>query len=217
MTGPKIRFENVCKRYGPLTVLDGLNLEVATGELVTIIGPSGSGKTTVLRVLMTLETIEEGLISIDGEPFNKMRSGGELVPASAAHIRRIRARIGMVFQNFNLFPHMTALGNCIEAPIYSLGLSKAEAIERLAGAGVVFENACTNFPVCALSRFSMMRDRLASAIEAWDNAAEFRVSIPPMAHYLRVEPRWSGQAARGARVMSGLPIAARSRREEVRS
>ena len=58
MTEPKIRFENVCKRYGPLTVLDGLNMEVATGELVTIIGPSGSGKTTVLRVLMTLETIE---------------------------------------------------------------------------------------------------------------------------------------------------------------
>ena len=58
VTGPKISFENVCKRYGPLTVLDGLNMEVATGELVTIIGPSGSGKTTVLRVLMTLETIE---------------------------------------------------------------------------------------------------------------------------------------------------------------
>ena len=95
--------------------------------------------------------------------------------------------------------------------------SMTPAIDRLAGAGVVFENACTNFPVCASSRFSMMRDRLASAIEAWDNAAEFRVSIPPMAHYLRVEPRWSGQAARGARVMSGLPIAARSRREEVRS
>ena len=130
MTEPKIKFENVCKRYGPLTVLDRLNMEVATGELVTIIGPSGSGKTTVLRVLMTLETIEEGLISIDGEPLNKMRSGGGLVPASTAHIRRIRAKIGMVFQNFNLFPHMTALGNCIEAPIYSLGLSKAEAIGR---------------------------------------------------------------------------------------
>ena len=130
MTEPKIRFDNVCKRYGPLTVLDGLNMEVATGELVTIVGPSGSGKTTVLRVLMTLETIEEGLISIDGEPFNKMRAGGELVPASSSHIRRIRAKIGMVFQNFNLFPHMTALGNCIEAPIYSLGLSKAEAVGR---------------------------------------------------------------------------------------
>ena len=131
MTEPRIKFENVCKRYGPLTVLDGLNMEVAAGELVTIIGPSGSGKTTVLRVLMTLETIEEGLITIDGEPFNKMRSReGGLVSASTAHLRRIRARIGMVFQNFNLFPHMTALGNCIEAPIHSLGLSKAEAVGR---------------------------------------------------------------------------------------
>ena len=131
MTEPKIRFENVCKRYGPLTVLDGLNMEIAPGELVTIIGPSGSGKTTVLRALMTLEKVEEGLISIDGEPFNRMPSGGgELVPASASHIRRIRAKIGMVFQNFNLFPHMTALGNCIEAPIHSLGLPRAEAVGR---------------------------------------------------------------------------------------
>ena len=131
MIRPKIKFENVCKRYGPLTVLDGLDMEIEAGELVTIIGPSGSGKTTVLRVLMTLETIEEGLITIDGEPFNKMRSReGRLVPASAAHLRRIRARIGMVFQNFNLFPHMTALGNCIEAPIHSLGLSKAQALGR---------------------------------------------------------------------------------------
>ena len=94
MTEPRIKFENVCKRYGPLTVLDGLNMEVAAGELVTIIGPSGSGKTTVLRVLMTLETIEEGLITIDGEPFNKMRSReGGLVPASTAHLRRISLSI----------------------------------------------------------------------------------------------------------------------------
>ena len=130
MSEDKIRFEEVTKRYGALTVLDRLNLSVAPGELVAIIGPSGSGKTTVLRVLMTLEGIEEGVIYLDGEPLNKMRSGDRLVPASKAHIRRLRSKVGMVFQSFNLFPHMTALGNCIEAPIHALGLSRQEAVER---------------------------------------------------------------------------------------
>ena len=130
MTEPKIKFDKVTKRFGPLTVLDGIDLDVAPGELVTIIGPSGSGKTTVLRVLMTLETIEEGVIYIDGEPFNMMRAGDRLVAANNAHIRKLRAQIGMVFQSFNLFPHMTALGNCIEAPIHSLGLTKDEAVAR---------------------------------------------------------------------------------------
>ena len=129
MSEPKIRFDAVTKRYGPLTVLDALDFEVADGEVVTIIGPSGSGKTTVLRVLMTLEGIQEGTMYVDGEPLNQMISGGKLVPASVAHIRRIRSKIGMVFQSFNLFPHMTALDNCIEAPIHSKGMKKAEAVE----------------------------------------------------------------------------------------
>ena len=127
---PKIRFDRVSKRYGSLTVLDEICLDVSPGELVTIIGPSGSGKTTVLRVLMALEAVDDGVIYLDGEPFNKMRSGDALVPASNAHIRRMRGKIGMVFQNFNLFPHFTALGNCIEAPMYTLGLSRREAVER---------------------------------------------------------------------------------------
>ena len=130
MTHPKIRFDGVTKRYGAFTVLDKLEFEVAEGEVVSIIGPSGSGKTTVLRVLMTLEEVQDGIIWIGGETLNMMRSNGELVPASNAHIRRVRSKIGMVFQNFNLFPHMSALENCIEAPIQSLGLSKKEAIER---------------------------------------------------------------------------------------
>ena len=130
MTQPKIRFEKVTKRYGALTVLDGLDFEVAEGEVVSVIGPSGSGKTTVLRVLMTLEGIQGGVIWVSGEPLNVMRSKGGMVPANKAHIRRIRSRIGMVFQNFNLFPHMTGLENCIEAPVQSLGLSKSKAVER---------------------------------------------------------------------------------------
>ena len=130
MSEPKIKFEKVTKRYGPLVVLDELDFEVADGEVVSIIGPSGSGKTTVLRVLMTLEGIQDGTMYIGGEPLNKMRSGNKLVPAKKAHIRSIRSRIGMVFQNFNLFPHMTALQNCMEAPIHSLGIEKEEAESR---------------------------------------------------------------------------------------
>jgi polar amino acid transport system ATP-binding protein len=133
MTGqPMVRFDNVSKRYGALTVLDGLNLEVARGEKVSVIGPSGSGKTTVLRMLMTLETINDGVIWVEGEPLTHMQRNGKLVPADLAHIRRIRAKIGMVFQSFNLFPHMTAMGNCIEAPITVLGMKRAEAEARAA-------------------------------------------------------------------------------------
>ncbi|MEZ5802039.1 MAG: ectoine/hydroxyectoine ABC transporter ATP-binding protein EhuA [Rhizobiaceae bacterium] len=127
-----IRFENVSKRYGPLAVLDGLDLEISRGEKVSIIGPSGSGKTTVLRMLMTLETINDGVIWVDGEPLTHMYRGGVLVPANAAHLRRVRAKIGMVFQSFNLFPHMTALGNCIEAPMTVLGMKRADAQARAA-------------------------------------------------------------------------------------
>ncbi len=127
---PKIRFDKVTKRYGLLTVLDSLDLEIAPGEMVAIIGPSGSGKTTVLRVLMTLETIQEGQIYIEGQPFTHVHQGDRLVPASEAQLRKLRSKIGMVFQNFNLFPHMTTLQNCVEAPIHSLGLSKDEAVAR---------------------------------------------------------------------------------------
>ena len=130
---PMVRFDNVAKRYGALTVLDDLCLDIARGEKVSIIGPSGSGKTTVLRMLMTLESINDGVIWVEGEPLTHMQQGGQLVPATPAHIRRIRAKIGMVFQSFNLFPHMTALQNCIEAPVTVLGMSRKEATERAAG------------------------------------------------------------------------------------
>jgi polar amino acid transport system ATP-binding protein len=130
---PMVRFDKVAKRYGALTVLDGLDLDIARGEKVSIIGPSGSGKTTVLRMLMTLESINDGVIWVDGEPLTHMERDGRLVPASQAHIRRIRAKIGMVFQSFNLFPHMTALENCIEAPVTVLGMTRSQAEERAAG------------------------------------------------------------------------------------
>ena len=126
-----IQFDKVLKAYGALQVLKDLDFSVQKGEVVSIIGPSGSGKTTVLRVLMTLEPIQAGVMYVDGEPLNKMPAAdGQLVEASRAHIRRIRAKIGMVFQNFNLFPHMTALHNCIESPVHTQGKSKAEASEE---------------------------------------------------------------------------------------
>jgi polar amino acid transport system ATP-binding protein len=127
---PMVRFEQVTKSYGSLVVLDQLDLDVAAGEKVAIIGPSGSGKTTVLRMLMTLERINGGVIWVDGEPLTSMQRNGALVPADQRHLRRMRGKIGMVFQHFNLFPHMTALKNCMEAPVTVLGLSKDEAQAR---------------------------------------------------------------------------------------
>ena len=125
-----VKFEGVTKRYGDLVVLDNLDLEIKQNEMLSIIGPSGSGKTTVLRVLMTLEEIDSGVIYVDGEPLTHMPSGGSLIKASERYLRERRSKIGMVFQQFNLFPHMTALQNCIEAPMQVLGLSRDTAEER---------------------------------------------------------------------------------------
>jgi polar amino acid transport system ATP-binding protein len=130
---PIVSFKDVTKRYGNFTVLDKLNLDVRCGEKVAIIGPSGSGKSTLLRVLMTLEGIDEGLIQVEDESLTHMLNrNGLLVPANDRHIRRVRGKIGMVFQSFNLFPHMTALQNVIEAPVQVLGMRAAEARERAA-------------------------------------------------------------------------------------
>ncbi|MFE1595704.1 ectoine/hydroxyectoine ABC transporter ATP-binding protein EhuA [Nocardia sp. NPDC058705] len=125
-----IRFDQVVKRFGDLTVLDHLDFSVGRGEKVTLIGPSGSGKTTILRLLMTLETISDGVIWVDGEPLTHTQRNGKLVPAKEKHLRQVRTKIGMVFQQFNLFPNMTVLENITEAPIHVLGKSKDEARER---------------------------------------------------------------------------------------
>jgi polar amino acid transport system ATP-binding protein len=125
-----VRFEQVTKSYGSLVVMDKLDLDIAAGEKVAIIGPSGSGKTTVLRMLMTLEQINDGVIWVDGEPLTSCERNGKMVPADSRHLRRMRGKIGMVFQHFNLFPHMTALKNCMEAPCTVLKLPKAEAEAR---------------------------------------------------------------------------------------
>ncbi|MDF2619071.1 MAG: ectoine/hydroxyectoine transporter ATP-binding protein EhuA [Xanthobacteraceae bacterium] len=123
---PLIQFTNVAKRFGALTVLDDFNFEVAPGEKVTLIGPSGSGKSTVLRILMTLEPFQEGQLSLAGMSYHEPNGTGPF-KASERHLRQIRSHVGMVFQSFNLFPHMTVLRNVVEAPARVLGLPRGEA------------------------------------------------------------------------------------------
>ena len=126
-----VQFRDVSKHFGDLTVLNHLDLNVRTGEKVAIIGPSGSGKSTLLRALMTLEDIDEGVIMVDDEPLTHMpNASGNLVRANARHLRRVRGKVGMVFQSFNLFPHMSTRQNVMEAQVQVLGLSKKEARER---------------------------------------------------------------------------------------
>jgi polar amino acid transport system ATP-binding protein len=116
-----VTFDQVVKRYGDHTVLDHLDFEVRQGERVTLIGPSGSGKTTILRLLMTLERVTEGVLQVNGQPFSGLPE---------KQLRRARRHIGMVFQQFNLFPNMKVLDNITEAPVHVLGLSRDEAAER---------------------------------------------------------------------------------------
>ena len=128
-----IRFDQVSKRFGDNVVLDHLDFSVAPGNHVTLIGPSGSGKTTILRLLMTLVKPDSGTISVDGEFLTHMHRGGQIVPADDKHIRAVRKKVGMVFQQFNLFPNMRVLRNVTEAPVHVLGLTRDEAEERARG------------------------------------------------------------------------------------
>ena len=120
----------VHKAFGDNVVLRDLDLDVAPGERVVIIGPSGSGKTTILRVIMTLERPDSGTIEIGDEHLYHEDKGGDLKPASEKHIRAVRSNIGMVFQHFNLFPHMSSLENIMLAPMRVHGKSREEARAR---------------------------------------------------------------------------------------
>ncbi|MDX0525318.1 ectoine/hydroxyectoine ABC transporter ATP-binding protein EhuA [Sinorhizobium medicae] len=130
MSQPIIRIDNIVKRYGPLTVLDGLSMEVMPGEKLALIGPSGSGKTTILRILMTLETISEGFIQVEGEELYHVKKAGNLVPADERHLHKMREKIGMVFQHFNLFSHKCVLDNVTLAPMLTKGMARADAQKR---------------------------------------------------------------------------------------
>ena len=130
MSEPIIRFNDVCKSFGSLEVLKDLSLEVQPREHVALIGPSGSGKTTILRILMTLENIQGGTVQVEGENLWHEEKDGQLQPASEAHLRRMRRSIGMVFQQFNLFPHLTVIRNVADPPRLALGIPKEEAKRR---------------------------------------------------------------------------------------
>ena len=130
MSRPIIEIDRVCKTFGALKVLEDLSFSVAPGEKLALIGPSGSGKTTILRILMTLETINSGHIRIDGRELFHMERNGTLVPANERHLHEMRSMIGMVFQLFNLFPHKTVLENVTLAPILTKGIAKDEARAR---------------------------------------------------------------------------------------
>ncbi|HEY5334805.1 MAG TPA: amino acid ABC transporter ATP-binding protein [Mycobacteriales bacterium] len=125
-----VQAERVHKHFGLLKVLQGINLEVAPGDVMVIIGPSGSGKSTFLRCINHLEKIDGGRLSVDGELVGYRQRGEKIYELKDSEVCRKRAEIGMVFQRFNLFPHMTALDNVIEAPQRVRGESKETCTQR---------------------------------------------------------------------------------------
>ncbi|BFH70918.1 MAG: ectoine/hydroxyectoine ABC transporter ATP-binding protein EhuA [Paenibacillus dendritiformis] len=137
---PIVIYRDICKSYGSVSVLQDINLSINPGEKVAVIGPSGSGKTTLARLLMTLERPTSGTIQVDGEWLWHQEVKGKLVAAKEKHLHNVRGKIGMVFQHFHLFPHMTILRNVTEAPVHVLGWSKEEAearaLEMLAKVGL---------------------------------------------------------------------------------
>ncbi|SNS57717.1 polar amino acid transport system ATP-binding protein [Actinomadura mexicana] len=127
---PMVRARGVRKRFGHLEVLKGVDLDVGPGEVVVVLGPSGSGKSTFLRCVNHLEAIDGGSVHVDGELIGFSASGGKVRHLRRREITRQRREIGMVFQQFNLFPHLTVLQNVIEAPTGVRGESRAEARAR---------------------------------------------------------------------------------------
>ena len=129
-TAAMVRAEGVHKSFGHVEVLKGIDLEVRPGEVFCLIGPSGSGKSTFLRCINHLEKINAGRLYVDGELVGYRQKGGKLYELKDSEVAMKRRDIGMVFQRFNLFPHMTALENVMEAPVQVKGVAKGEARER---------------------------------------------------------------------------------------
>jgi polar amino acid transport system ATP-binding protein len=127
---PMLLAQGVHKRYGRDEVLKGIDLEVAAGEVMCLIGPSGSGKSTFLRCINHLEKIDTGRIAVNGEAIGYRERGGRLHEMPEREVCAQRAAIGMVFQRFNLFPHLTALENVVEAPLQVLREPRAQALEH---------------------------------------------------------------------------------------
>lgn len=163
---PMIQVQNLHKYFGQLEVLKGINFEVGRGEVVVVIGPSGSGKSTLLRCLNLLEEPTDGRILVEGELLGRRElPDGRLVRDKEANINRMRMEIGMVFQRFNLFPHMTALGNVMEAPIHvkKQPRDKAEALARELLAKVGLAEKANEYP-SRLSGGQQQRVAIARAL-----------------------------------------------------
>ena len=131
MAPPQLVVESIHKRYGTREVLKGVSLTAHRGDVISVIGSSGSGKSTWLRCINLLEQPHQGRIILNGEEMRLVRDRhGALKAADHKQLQRMRAKLAMVFQHFNLWAHLTALQNVIEAPVHVLGQNKAEAIER---------------------------------------------------------------------------------------
>lgn len=127
-TDAMVEIRSVHKSFGSLEVLRGIDLTVRTGEVTVVLGPSGSGKSTLLRTINHLEKVDHGWISVDGTLVGYRRAGDKLYELREREVLRRRTRIGFVFQNFNLFPHLTVLENIVEAPVTVLGRPKKQAV-----------------------------------------------------------------------------------------
>ncbi|GAA3051307.1 amino acid ABC transporter ATP-binding protein [Kitasatospora albolonga] len=162
---PLVRAEGVRKSYGPVEVLKGIDLEVKQGEVFCLVGPSGSGKSTFLRCINHLEQINAGRLWVDGKLVGYRQKGDKLYELKDSEVALQRRDIGMVFQRFNLFPHMTALENVIEAPVQVKNRSKAEArtqgLELLARVGLA--DKAGNYP-SQLSGGQQQRVAIARAL-----------------------------------------------------
>ncbi|MGX7673729.1 amino acid ABC transporter ATP-binding protein [Plantactinospora sp. DSM 117369] len=129
MSRPMVELRGIHKSFGPLEVLRGVDLLVRAGEVVVILGPSGSGKSTLLRSINHLEKVNRGYVRIDGELVGYRQAGGRLRELKEREVLRQRTDIGFVFQNFNLFPHLTVLENVVEAPVSAQGRGRREVVE----------------------------------------------------------------------------------------
>jgi polar amino acid transport system ATP-binding protein len=140
VTGPLVHIRGLAKSFGVHKVLDAVDLDVAKGDVVVMLGPSGSGKSTLLRCINHLERPDAGFVQLAGDLIGYRYAGGRLHELRHSALTRQRARIGMVFQSFNLFPHRTVLENIVEAPIAVRGLRRDEAVaearEMLARVGL---------------------------------------------------------------------------------